>query len=269
MAQTTYGYDETARVTSGIASLTGVQMTTPLYGVYGHQTSKISWLNTSSTNPESTVSYYDTGEPYQAIDPLGHTDTTYFCTGSTPTSLPCSASTYMGALPTVVTDPLGHQSSFTYRTDTGQKLTVTDPNLQTTTYAYNDPLNRETSISYSDGGQTSIQYNDTGSIGVTVTEKITSSVNKQTQAIVDGLGRLSQTILLTDPSGPTYTQTTYDSLGRKYQVWNPTRCTPTTKACAGELTWGITTYNYDALNRETLMIPPDGTSTKNNIKNQL
>ncbi len=133
-----------------------------------------------------------------------------------------------------------------------------------TTYAYSDSLNRLTSITYPDGGQTSIQYNDTGNIGVTVTDKITSGgLNKQTQAIVDGLGRLSQNILLSDPSGATYTLTTYDALGRKYQVWNPTRCNPITTNC-GESTWGGTTYNYDALDRETLLIPPDGSASSDN-----
>ena len=266
MAQTSFAYDQTGRVTSGIASLSGAQMTTPIYGVYGHQTSKTNWLNTGPSNPTTNVSFYDTGEAYQVSDPLGHTTSTYFCTGSSPTTLPCSASTYLGALPTVVSNALGQQTTFTYRTDTGQRLITTDPNSQPTTNAYSDSLNRLTSITYPDGGLTSIQYNDTGSIGATITQKITSSLNKQTQAIVDGLGRLSETVLLSDPSGPTYTLTTYDALGRKYQVWNPTRCIPTTTPCSGETTWGITTYNYDALSRETLLIPPDGTATTDNQK---
>jgi RHS repeat-associated protein len=264
MAQTTFGFDETSRVTSGIASLSGANMTSPIFSVYGHQTSKTSWLN-GGTNPKSTVSYLDTGEPYQGTDPKGNVTSTYYCTGSSPTTLPCSASTYLGALPTVVSNALGQQSSFSYLTATGQKQTTTDPNGQTTNYTYSDPMARLTNIAYPDGGNTGIQYNDTGSeIGVTVTEKVTSAVNKQTQAIVDGLGRLSETILLSDPSGATYTLTTYDGMGRKYQVWNPTRCTPTSTPCAGETTWGITTYDYDALSREILLIPPDGTSTTDN-----
>jgi len=273
MAQTTYGYDQTSRVTSGISSLSGSQMTTPIYSIYGHETTKTQWLNTGPSNPTTTNSYYDTGELYQNVDPIGHTTSTYYCTGSSPTTIPCTASTYLGALPTVVSNALNQQTSFTYRTDTGQKLTVTDPNSQTTTYSYINPstgvddyLNRLTSIQYPNTGLTSVQYNDTGQIGVTVTQKITSSLNKQTQAIVDGLGRMSETILLSDPSGATYTLTTYDALGRKYQVWNPTRCTPTTTPCSGETTWGITTYNYDAISREILEIPPDGTSTTDNLK---
>jgi RHS repeat-associated protein len=258
-AQTTYSYDQTSLVTSGITT----QKTPPIYGtgVYGLQTSKAAWLNTGPSNPTSTASYYDTGEVYQSFDPLNHS-TTYQYSG-----------TYVGALPTSVTNALNQATTYTYRTDTGQKLTVTDPNSQTTTYSYINPstgvddyLNRLTSISYPDGGLTSIQYNDTGNIGVTVTDKITSSLNKQTQLIVDGLGRTSETILLSDPSGPTYTLETYDALGRKYQVWNPTRCTPTTTPCSGETTWGITTYNYDAISREILEIPPDGSSSGDNEK---
>jgi len=264
MAQTTYGYDQTSRVTSGIVGMTGAQITTPLYsGIYGHQTSKTQWLNTGS-NPTTNVSFYDTGEAYQVSDPLGHTSSTYFCTGSSPTTLPCTASTYLGALPTATANALNQQTAFTYNATTGEKLTVTDPNSQTTTYTYSDYLNRLTSISYPDGGLTGIQYNDTGNIGITVTDKITGTLNKQTQEIVDGLGRLSETILLSDPSGHTYTLTTYDALGRKYQVYNPTRCNLITTNC-GESTWGVTTYNYDALNRELLEIPPDGSSTSDNI----
>jgi RHS repeat-associated protein len=267
MSQTTYGFDETSRVTSGIASLSGAQMTTPIYSVYGHLTSETQWLNTGPSNPKSTVSYYDTGEVYQAADPLGHTTSTYFCTGSSPTTLPCSQSTYLGALPTVVANALNQQTSYTYRTDTGQVLTVKDPNGQTITDTYNDPgdMNRLTGISNPDGGLMSIQYNDTGEIGVTVTQKVSSSLNKVSQAIVDGLGRESETILLSDPAGATYTFMTYDQLGRKYQAWNPTRCSSPSNNCQSETTWGVTTYQYDALSREVLEIPPDGSATSDNI----
>jgi RHS repeat-associated protein len=278
LAQTTYAYDQSSRVTSGIASISGAQMTSPIFSVFGHQTSQTAWLS-GGTSPQSTMSYYDTGEGYQSTDPLGHTTSTFYCSGTT-TTLPCSSSTYLGALPTVVTNALGQQSSFTYRTDTGQKLTVTGPNSQTTTYSYtnpstgvNDPLNRLTSIVFPDvypgtstHGETDLQYNDTGNIGVTVSEKITPAVSKVTQVIVDGLGRTQQTILQSDPGGPTYTRTAYDALGRKSQVWNPTRCNPMTQSsCPSESTWGITSYSYDAIDRQIMEVPPDGTSTANRI----
>ena len=264
VAQTSYAYDGSSRVTSGIAALTPSTMTSPLFGLYGHLTSKTDWLNAGSSNPVSTISYYDTGAAYQAVDPLGHTTSTYYCTGTSPTTIPCTASTYMGALPTVVVNPVSQQTSFSYRTDTGEKLSVTDANGQATNYSYgSDPLNRVTSISYPDGGQTSFQYNDSGNIGATITAKMSAAANKQTQYVVDGLGRISWTELLSDPEGPVYTLTTYDALGRKYKVWNPTRCNPNTQtSCPSEPTWGITMFGYDALSRMTSQIDSDGTSTE-------
>src|SRR5713226_917962 len=52
--------------------------------------------------------------------------------------------------------------------------------------------------------------------------------------------------------------TTYDNLGRKATVSNPYRST-------NDPTYGITTYQYDALSRVTKVIPPDGTSSTNNV----
>lgn len=269
VAQATYGYDETARVNSGIAALGG-QMTTPLYSVYGHLTSATKWLNVGGNNPKTTTSYYDTGEAYQVTDPLGYTTSIYYCTegkGGSPTSIPCGASTYLGALPTVVSNVLGQQTSFTYRTDTGQLLTTTDPNQKTTINSYTnvvtgeqDTLNRLGTITYADNGQTTIQYNDSGQIGVTVSQKMNSSASKTVQAVVDGLGRESETISY-DPSGNVYTYQTYDALGRMYQAWNPTHCSPPTTNC-GESSWGYTTNQYDALGRIITKTDSDLTNTQ-------
>ena len=55
-----------------------------------------------------------------------------------------------------------------------------------------------------------------------------------------------------------YTDTTYDVLGRKSTVSNPYRSN-------SDPTYGITTYQYDPLDRVVLEIPPDGTATKNNV----
>jgi RHS repeat-associated protein len=72
----------------------------------------------------------------------------------------------------------------------------------------------------------------------------------------DGMRHTVQTILSTDPQGSTQTASTYDGVGRAYQTWNPTRCSPATTNC-GESTWGITTYAYDAINRITSITKPD------------
>ncbi|MGA9669745.1 MAG: hypothetical protein WBQ94_11075 [Terracidiphilus sp.] len=252
-ASSANSYDESSYLT---ASGVSTQHTSPITAVRGNLTSVSRWLN-GGTNPVSHTNWYDSGVPYQTLDPLTHSTTYGY------------SSTYAGALPTTITDALNYATTYTYDFNTGQKLTVKDPNSQTTTYSYvnpstgvADPLNRLISVKTLDGGETDIQYNDTGNIGVTVTEKINSSLNKQTQAIVDGLGRLSETILLSDPVSATYTLTTYDALGRKYQFWNPTRCTPTNTPCSGEFTWGITTYGYDALSRPLSQTDSDGVNTQ-------
>jgi len=63
--------------------------------------------------------------------------------------------------------------------------------------------------------------------------------------------------LVTDPDGPDFTATTYDSLGRVAREYNSTRCTPPTTNC-GESTWGYTAYAYDALGRTTSVTKQDG-----------
>jgi RHS repeat-associated protein len=83
------------------------------------------------------------------------------------------------------------------------------------------------------------------------------TLNEVSTVVVDGFGRLTQTQLNSDSPSTTYTLTTYDALGRKSQVYNPTRCSPVTANC-GETTWGYTTYVYDALSRICVVGQPDG-----------
>jgi RHS repeat-associated protein len=77
---------------------------------------------------------------------------------------------------------------------------------------------------------------------------------------MDGLGHAVQSQLTTDPDGPTNTVNVYDGFGRVYKSYNPTRCTTPTSNC-GELTWGYTTYAYDALGRVTTVTAQDGQTT--------
>ena len=65
----------------------------------------------------------------------------------------------------------------------------------------------------------------------------------------------------TDPQGTIYVITAYEGVGKTYTVTNPYRS-------HSDPTYGTTTYNYDALGRTTLVIPPDGTKTNNNVSTQ-
>ena len=77
-------------------------------------------------------------------------------------------------------------------------------------------------------------------------------------AVIDGLGRTDNEQLNSDPAGIDYTATTYDADGRKSSVSDPYRST-------SDPTYGLTTYQYDGLSRVTKLIPPDGSSSANNV----
>ncbi len=122
-----------------------------------------------------------------------------------------------------------------------------------TYYTYNDPVWRQREVNYPDGGSTMTTYN-TGSTlpwGISTSSAINSTTNLNQTTIFDGLGRVKQTQLTSDPEGTDYVDTTYDSLGRQATVSNPHRT-------ASSATDGTTTYGYDALSRVTSVLDQDG-----------
>ena len=74
MAETDYSYDEPDYLTTPTPAIT-TQHFSPPYGVRGNQTTVSRWLNTPNSFISSHTNWYDTGEAYLAIDPLGHTTT--------------------------------------------------------------------------------------------------------------------------------------------------------------------------------------------------
>jgi YD repeat-containing protein len=260
VAQSSYAYDEPQY--SGISSGISTQHTSAPFSVRGELTTISVWLN-GGTNPQSHTSWFDTGEADQSIDPLGHTTTYGY------------SSTYAGSLPTQITNAANQGATYTYDFNTGQKTSATDPNQQTVTYSYNDPLGRLTDVLYPNlylgsslpHGETKYTYNDSASpVNFVVTKVVTPSMSLQEAVYVDGLGRQWYTQLTSDPQGTVYSEKSYDASGRVYQEWNPTRCVlPGSTSCSGEPTWGITTHLYDALNRPTKEIPPDGSVSANNV----
>ncbi len=268
-AYTYYDYDGSTLHSSGVTEQKTAGESYP-----GNQTSAYRWLNGSTVSQSpcsvsvsngyliTSNAFFDTGEIRTTTDPCGYT-TTYTYSAS-----------YYGALRTKVTNALSQSITYTYDFNTGAVTSITDPNSQTMTKNY-DALTRLTSVSYPDGGSTSYCYTDSGGLtcsqsgapyAVVVTRAITSSpvLNETSTVIFDGLGRVSQTQLNSDPSGTTYTETIYDALGRKSQVYNPTRCSSITANCASETTWGYTSTNYDALSRATSVIEQDGSTVGTN-----
>jgi RHS repeat-associated protein len=261
-SETDYTYDNSSYLTA--ANVTE-QHGAPPGPVRGNLSSTSRQLSSTPCQQSATwspiTSYtnmYDTGELYKSIDPLNNATTYTY------------SSTFAGAYPTTVTNALNQATQYNYDFSTGLLTSETDANLQPTTGQY-DIVFRPTLISYPDGGSTSYCYTDMGGsacsksgapYSVVTTKAITSSpvLNEVSTVVFDGLGRLSQTQLNSDPDGTDYTLTTYDALGRKSQVYNPTRCSSITTNCETESTWGYTTTSYDALSRVTSVLEQDNST---------
>jgi RHS repeat-associated protein len=240
VSQTVNGYDETA-----VATTSGTPQHNSVTGARGNLTS-VKYFTQGSTYLSKTFNYFDTGNIQTATDVnLAQLTYTYGACGN--------------SFPTAVAEPLSMSQNYAWDTNCvgGVMTSIQDENGNTTTATYNDPYFwRPASISYPDGGLVSWTYNSPTSTATTV--KLNSSQNAISTALLDGLGRIRQTQLNSDPQGVDYVDTTYDQLGRVYTVSNPYRTT-------SDPTYGLTTYKYDALSRPTVVIPPDGSQSTNNV----
>jgi len=252
-------YDQSGLQPSGVSS---AQFdTNPPGAPYrGNLTTAHHWLNTSGTYLNTSTSYYDTGMPYQETDAKGNTTTLFYD--------PAFAGAYVTKMqmPTTTSTGVQHSISAWYDFNTGLKTSSTDQNQQTTNYTF-DIMGRVTSITgppdpvTNQSAQTTNCYTDIGGatcqqsgppLQVVTSKAITASQNAMSTSVFDGLGRVVQTQLNSDPDGVTSVDTIYDALGRVHSVSNPHRASPSS-------TDGITQYQYDALGRVKMTIPPDGT----------
>ncbi|HWZ99247.1 MAG TPA: RHS repeat-associated core domain-containing protein [Candidatus Dormibacteraeota bacterium] len=237
IAKSTYSYDGSGLQPSGIT--TQHDNTKANAVARGNRTSSCSWNNVTGGSLCTTTTYFDTGLPYRVTDPNGNTTQFDY------------SSTYIGAYVTQTTLPVTgsvqHIISGTYDFNSGKLTSFTDQNSKTSNYLY-DALWRITSASFPDTGQLVFSYPN-----LTTIEKkrqITSTLWLDLFSYYDGLGRIKQTQLVSDPDGTTFVDTTYDKLGRVYCVSNPYRSFT-------DSTYGITTHVYDALGRATAIQPPD------------
>lgn len=241
VAKTTYGYDENNGSPQGL---------------FAHQTSVNRWLNTTNTNITSKNVYNNQGMVTQSIDPLLNATTlTYDSTGA-----------FLSQVQYPTTAGVTHIEHLSIDPNTGLTTSHTDQNGKVTSTQY-DVMRRITQVNYPDGGQTTNCYTDMG--GSTCTQSappfhlVTTQLATPDPSIVrttvfDGLGRVSQTQLNSDPdcASGAKTDTTYDGLSRMYTVSNP-YCT------TSDSTYGKTTYTYDALGRTCVVAPPTGTPQSN------
>jgi YD repeat-containing protein len=264
ISQTNYTYDSTAlSTTSGSlgASVLGLQVpwgsggqTTSIHDDASFGASMTRRGNPtviSQGNSQTTLYYNILGEVVKTVDGRGYA--TYFDYTDSWNDASC-ISTHVFAYPTTVTNALGQQAKTTYNSCDGSASSVQDQNdinagRAATVYTY-DNMQRVTSVSYPDGGNTGTNYGGTAIPEViTTTTTATPSPSQVSSATLDGMGR---TITAVAPSGATV-NTVYDTQGRVYTVSNPYFST-------SDPTYGLTTYTYNALNQKTQQVDSDKVS---------
>jgi len=261
-AQTRYGYDE-GTVTAFPSTLSTLNTSPP--GPRGNRTSAARWSSkrTPAGFVTTTSTYFNTGMVKSVQDPQTHTTNFDY------------SPTFWGGYLTQSTNALNQTTSSDYDFSTGLPKSTTDPNGVITKFVSYDTALRLTQKKLAVGTPNEAQidyfYTDTIPAKVKVTVPVAGTTSVVTEAEVDGLGRSRVTRLLSDPQGTVSTRVQYDNLGRKLQVWNASRCdldvSPTACTVSGtvENTFGVTIYEYDALGRTTKVVPPDGTTTTNNV----
>jgi RHS repeat-associated protein len=229
--------------------------------IRGNATTVTHWAApTTSCNPKSGTAvsshtnWYDTGEPFQKVDPLGHTTTISYDPA------------YAAAYPTQTCSPstggITHCVKGAYDLNTGVLTSLTDQNGQTSNFAYdymfhiasaqgppdaaNGNLRANTSFSYS-------TITTPGVFPVTITRQksITTALTDSATNAFDGLARpiVSQHAM---PSGPPSTvNTSYDDLSARVSVTNPFYST-------ADSTYGTTITQSDALGRALTVTEQDG-----------
>jgi RHS repeat-associated protein len=263
VAQTQYEYDN---FTQGISLSGAVQHDSAMgtsYTTRGNLTATSRWRKTDGAWLVTRNQYEDAGNALSTTDAASHT-TSFSYADSWGNGACTPSGGNAAAYRTSTTNALGQTSYATYNSCTGTAASSKDLNSRITAYSY-DAMGRLTQTSFPDGGQMARTFNETSTpLSVTTTTSVSASpsLNMVNYLEVDGLGRSRKTELLSDPEGTDYTRTAYDSLGRKYQVWNPTRCDPDANpsSCSGESTYGFTTYGYDALGRPTSILQADNGS---------
>jgi RHS repeat-associated protein len=256
---TVFGYDEASStlVASGIA--TQHDLNPPAGSARGNLTSAARWLNTTGGSLVSRSNWFDTGELYQTIDPLGHTLTH------------SHDPYYAGGYLTKTCNPIGQCVSATYDLNSGLMTSFTDQNASyqasgntqgdpahTTSYSY-DSMSRMTLAQAppdtGNGGahpNTQFIYSLPNAFPYTVQKlrTITSALNESVTTTYDGLSRPTKTQRAT-PNGVATIDSAYDGLNRIISVTNPYFST-------SDPTYGVTTSTYDAFDRVTTITRQDG-----------
>ena len=188
----------------------------------------------SSNTQETTLFNYDTAGALQSItDPLAHQSSFSYDT----------TDTFVTQVTQPTTNNVQHTTHATYDGSTGQVLTQTDENQQLTQYAY-DTYGRLHSVTAPSGAVTTMAY--PSATETDIVDMQSSTVNVSSSVVIDTFGRPSQAM-----TGGISSETTYDGFGRM-------NCVTTPHAASAAATDGSTCNSaYDQFDRVQAVTQPD------------
>ena len=230
IAQTTYGYDETA-----VTATSGTPQHVAVSGSRGNLTT-IKRRVVGSTNLTQTYTYFDTGNINVATD-TNSAQTTY------------AYGNCGNSFPSTVSLPLSLSSSQIWNCSGAVVTSTTDANSKTNSTGFTDPNYwRPRTITDQTGAATSLSYFIPPNAGAESTLNFNGAASTTDSRItIDALGRTPVTQQRQAQGSANYDsiETDYDSLGRVSRVTTPyTGVAAQTSASAP-----ATTTTYDALSR--------------------
>ncbi len=213
------------------------------FNLRANVTSRYRWSNASNNYIGTQMSYDVAGNLRTVQDANGHTTT--FGYGD-------AQGTYAQA--TSSRNALGQATVAAYDYDTGRLASTIDLNGVSTTYAYDDPLDRLTQVRRAAGGSGGTDSH-TNLVYPTPTQVVqyrsqASDWDLRSDSFYDGFGRLVEQRSYEDSSHYIATTESYDGLGRVAARSNPSR--------PGDGLGYTTGYGYDGLNRLNRVQNADG-----------
>jgi RHS repeat-associated protein len=278
-ARTLYSYDQSG----DLSNITGVVHHDDTnfgigYTTRGNVTQIQNWVS-GTTYLSSSAVHDTTGQVVSATDSAGHkttysyTDTFYTDNGQTPPAVYTPAAVTNSYL-TTMTPPLSGGLSIGYYYNTGKVTFVRDANGNDSYSHFIDSNDRRTlDLGPSIGGirsWTLYQYSlpAQGLVidsyrGITDSSPSSSCTScRHDQSVLDNLGRVSETILVSDPDGAAKVGYSYDTSGRLLSVTNPYRST-------SDPTYGSDTSVYDGVDRDTSIKHSDNSVIKTSFGSTL
>lgn len=282
MAATQYAYDSTAITSTSSVPQHDYTNFPYTYTLRGNVT-QIKRLLTSTSTWLTTYNYYnDVGNLVQTTDPGGHSYSLSYTDNFTDGTNRHSQG-FLTSVTGPTTGTVNHIEGKQYYWNTGLTAAVCGQNAPspascTNTYSPSagspvadyakytyDGLGRPLTVTHGDGGTTGFNFTEPSSpspssrINVSSTSTIDGSTNLTNSVVIDGLGRVIQTQLTSDPDGTDFVDTVYDEVGRVSTASNPHRS-------GSAPTDGTSTNYYDGAGRVTKLVPPDGSSSANNVQ---